>query len=108
MDHDLALGGEAADEQRVEAPESVPVEVPEVVARRVRAVRLDLDAGRLRTAGKPSLAETLADPAADAQHEAAERCDGHGRARRAEASTRVTIWSASTPAAPAAKLRTSR
>ena len=52
----LALGREAAHEERVEAAEQVPVEVAQIVARRVRAVRLDLEARRLRAAGEATVA----------------------------------------------------
>ena len=55
VDHHFALGREAAHEERVEAAEQVPIEVAQIVARRVRAVCLDLEARRLRTTGEATV-----------------------------------------------------
>ncbi len=103
MDDQLALGGEAAHEERVEAADGVPVEAAEVVAGDVGPVRLELDASGLGAPGKAAVAGAVAHAAADAQREALQglEVEAHARARRAEASTPSTTWAASTPAASA-------
>src|SRR5262245_53176606 len=107
MDHDLALGGEPAHEERVEPSERAPVEVTEIVAGRVRDVALDLDAGCLRAAGKAPLPGTVAHPAPHVEREPVEPLElgePHARRRRAAATTPSTTCSASMPAASAEKL----
>src|SRR5262249_9371861 len=118
-DH-LALGREAAHEEHVEPPEQVPVEMAQVVARCVRRVRFEFEAGGLRAARKATLARPRAHAPADGEHQpGGARADaGRGGAcrtetrhrpwRAAEASTRSTTVAASIPSVSAANVRTSR
>ncbi len=102
MDEHLALGREAAHEERVETADGVPVEVAEIVAGHVVAVRLELDAGRLWATGEAAVTRAVAHAAADVEGQASQVVEVHARARRAEASTPSTTCAAPTPAASAA------
>ena len=76
VEEHFALGREPPDEQRVEPSERHPVEVAQVVAGRVRPIRLDLDARRLGAPGEAPLARTIAHAAADLKREPVEAGEG--------------------------------